>query len=106
MRASPIRYVREATLRGTLFDRQDHSGLVSGVDTGFFVDHEEPRQALERVRKCWHWPLGDLPEGHEYLLVLPGQPQGFHGFKHGRNRRVKRAGAMDDCRRKDEIGAT
>ncbi|KAK2743502.1 hypothetical protein FQN57_004799 [Myotisia sp. PD_48] len=73
MEASPISYIREARLRGTLFDSKDSTGLVCGVNTGFFVDHEEPLKALNIVRQNWHWPLGDLPHGHEYLLVLPGK---------------------------------
>lgn len=73
MKASPIQYVKGAKLCGTVFNPDDLSGLVSGVDTGFFVDHEEPLQALEVTREYWKWPLGDLPDGHEFLLVLPGK---------------------------------
>ena len=73
MRASPIPYIRDANLSGTLFDSRDSSGLVSGVNTAFFVDHEEPLEALKMVKEVWQWPLGDLPDGHEYLLVLPAQ---------------------------------
>jgi len=70
MRASPIPYVKEAKLCGTLFDSNDSPGLVSGVNTGFFVDHDEPLEALGLVRQEWAWPLGDLPDGHEFLLIL------------------------------------
>lgn len=73
MKVSPIPYIRDAKLCGSLFDPGDSTGLVCGVDTGFFVDHEEPLDALERVKGIWEWPLGDLLDGHEYLLVLPAK---------------------------------
>jgi len=46
MKASSVCYVRDPKLRGRLFDTRDTSGLVSCVNTGFFVDHEEPLEAL------------------------------------------------------------
>jgi hypothetical protein len=70
MKASPIRYIREAKLRGSLFDPEDSSGLVSSVDTGFFVDHEEPLSALTWLRQSTDWPLGELLDGVEFILVL------------------------------------
>lgn len=73
MEASPIEYIRQAKLRGSLFDSTDSTGLVSGVDSSFFVDHSEPLEALQAVRDELEWPLGDLPDGHEYLLVIPAK---------------------------------
>lgn len=73
MKSSPIPYIQNATLRGTIFQPEDASGMVSGVNTGFFVDHEEPQKVLQAVRGNWQWPLGDLPDGHEYLLVMPAK---------------------------------
>ena len=49
MKASPIRYVRDAKLRGSLFHPDDASELVSSVDTDFWVDHTEPLAALARA---------------------------------------------------------
>ncbi|KAB5513552.1 hypothetical protein GE09DRAFT_904376, partial [Coniochaeta sp. 2T2.1] len=72
MKSSPIPYVRDAELSGELFDRVSH-GIVSGVNTHFMVDHREPLEALVLVRETWNWPLGDLPDGHEYLLILPAK---------------------------------
>ena len=69
MRASPIRYVKEAKLRGSLFNPEHSGGLVSSVDTGFWVDHTEPLEALAWARDNVDWPLGELHEGHEFLLV-------------------------------------
>lgn len=51
MEASPIGYVKDAKLRGNVFSPGDTSGLVSCVDTGFFVDHSEPLEALAWVRE-------------------------------------------------------
>ena len=50
MRASPIRYVKDAKLRGSLFNPEDASGLVSSVDAGFWIDHTEPLEALAWAR--------------------------------------------------------
>ena len=53
MKASPIRYVRAAKPRGSLFDSGDSDGLISSVYTEFFVDHTEPLEALAWVREGW-----------------------------------------------------
>jgi hypothetical protein len=71
MKASPIDYVQSARLQGSLFHPADSSGLVSCVDTGFFVDHEEPLEALRWVKENMDWPLGELLDGHEFIMVLP-----------------------------------
>ncbi|KAK0655420.1 hypothetical protein B0T16DRAFT_317604 [Cercophora newfieldiana] len=68
--SSPIAYVQDAKLRGSLFSEGSSNGLVSGVDSGFFVDHEEPLAALAWLRERGQWQLGDLPDGHEFLLVF------------------------------------
>lgn len=70
MIASPVRYIRDAELRCTLFDSNDTSGLVSRVDTGFFFDHEELLEVLARVRELIDWPLGELLNGREFILIL------------------------------------
>jgi len=48
---SPISYVRDAKLYGSLFEPNYNvtstSNMVSGVDAGFFVDQDEPRRAVE-----------------------------------------------------------
>ncbi|UPL02583.1 hypothetical protein LCI18_013517 [Fusarium solani-melongenae] len=73
MKASPIDYVATAVVAGSLFCKEDSTGLISGVDTNFLVDHEELLHALNHVKSFRHWPLGDLPDGHEFLLILPAQ---------------------------------
>ena len=79
MKGSPITYVKNAELRGSLFDSEDTSGAVSSVCTKFFVDHTEPLQALEWVREGLNWPLGELLDGFEFLLIIPTR-------RHGRSR--------------------
>lgn len=70
MKASPISYVRDSKLRGSLFGTQDPNGMVSCVDTGFFVDHTEPLEALASVQEDMNWPLGKLLDGHEFVLFF------------------------------------
>jgi hypothetical protein len=70
MGCSPISYIKDAKLSGSLFNPEDTNGVVSSVDTGFFVDHEEPLEALLWVRENMNWPLGELIDGHEFLLIL------------------------------------
>jgi len=79
--SSPINYLKTAKLSGSLFNKLDSSGLVCGVDTNFFVDHTEPLEALEQVRKFREWPLGDLPDGCEFLVIVPAKKS--TGFQSG-----------------------
>ncbi|RSL41870.1 hypothetical protein CEP54_015683 [Fusarium duplospermum] len=72
LKASPIEYVATAVLKGSLFG-SDSESLVCGADTKFFVDHGEHDDALNIAMRQNRWPLGNLPEGHEYLLVFPAQ---------------------------------
>jgi hypothetical protein len=39
--------------------------------TEFYVDHAEPLAALSVFKDKRRWSLGDLPEGHEFLIILP-----------------------------------
>src|SRR6266498_1606026 len=70
MKSSSISYVRGAKLHGILFNPDDTDGAVSCVDTGFFIDHSEPLEALASVRETMERPLGELLDGHEFLLIL------------------------------------
>ncbi|KAI9812988.1 MAG: hypothetical protein M1832_006425 [Thelocarpon impressellum] len=70
MEASPIDYIVDAKPHGSFFDPKVNDGTISSVDTGFFVDHTEPLDALQEAREHMDWPLGDLVEGHEFLLVI------------------------------------
>ena len=75
LKASPVEYLRNATARGSLFDDDVTDGTTSAVDTGFFVDHTEPLEALEDIRMQIYWPLGELLDGHEFLLILEAKPR-------------------------------
>ncbi|KAH6889408.1 hypothetical protein B0T10DRAFT_404855, partial [Thelonectria olida] len=70
MKESPIAYVKNAKLRGSLFSSEDETGLVCGVDSDFYVDHEEPLKALSWFKAAGEWPLGELPDGYEFLLLF------------------------------------
>jgi hypothetical protein len=69
MKVLPISYVKDAELGESLFDPQDMSGAISSVYTMFFVDHTEPHEALAWVREGLDWPLGELLDGYEFLLI-------------------------------------
>lgn len=74
MSTCPVGYVKEAKLQGALFDDNIKDGTVSCADTQFWVDHKEPLRALESVKeKGFAWPFGELPDGHEFLVLLKGQ---------------------------------
>ena len=71
LKSSPVPYIHDAKLRGYLFDPNCTKNLVSCIDTNFFTNHSKPLEALDFVRETRDWPLGDLLEGHEFLLILP-----------------------------------
>ena len=79
LKASPINYVKDAKLCGKLFNPGDTSGLVSSVDSGFFVDHDEPLEVLALVRKEMDWPLGELLDGYEFLLIIEARRRARSG---------------------------
>lgn len=70
MAASPVKYVREAKLKGSVFGIED--GTVCCADTNFWVDHTEPLDILAEVKKKVIWPFGELPEGCEFLALFKG----------------------------------
>jgi len=67
---SPMAYIKEVELRGSLFDNECPTGAISSVFTSFYVDHDEPLEALNMYKETG-WVLGDLLDGHEFLLILP-----------------------------------
>lgn len=50
--------------------------MVIGANSHFFVDHSEPLRVLRSLQDG-EWPLGDLPEGHEFMLLFE-RPQRKH----------------------------
>jgi len=76
MKESPVEYVREAKLHGDIWEQNVQDGSVALADSGFWVDHVEALDALSDVKEDLSWPLGDLLEGHEFLLVLHHKKRG------------------------------
>ena len=71
LQSSTVKYLRQAKLRGALFETNVEDGAVSLADTTFYVDHGEPEEVLSSYVEQKKWSLGPLREGHEFLLVLP-----------------------------------
>lgn len=50
---------------------QDKKVTIDGeqclIDTGFRIDHTEPKAALAALKV--EWKLGELPFGHEFLAI-------------------------------------
>jgi hypothetical protein len=70
--AATVGYLKSAKLRGSLFQENAHPGVISSIYTEFFVDHKEPLEALENFKAAGRgWCLGELLDGHEFLLILP-----------------------------------
>jgi hypothetical protein len=59
-----------AKLWGKLFNRHDDSGLISSCDTSFYVDHDEPLDALLWLRESVERPLGELWDCHKFILII------------------------------------
>ena len=54
-------------LRGSLGNCT--TGTISSIFTTFYVDHDEPLEALAFYKK--EWILGELLDDHEFLIILP-----------------------------------
>ena len=74
---APIAYLQPSNidLRGSLFQNEYDNGVVCSVFTQFYVDHREPLEALEVFKKAGRWCLGELLDGHEFLIVVPVIPK-------------------------------
>lgn len=71
LHSCPVRYVKEAELHGSLFEEDVNDRTVSCADTNFWVDHEEPLEALKIItEKGIIWHFGELPQGHEFLVLI------------------------------------
>ncbi|KAH9482154.1 hypothetical protein JR316_0004249 [Psilocybe cubensis] len=74
MKASPVPYIRDASshLKGSIFEKDLATrGVVSSAFTDFYVDHEEPLSTLKSYVDAGRWCLGDLLDGHEFLIIVP-----------------------------------
>ena len=67
---TPVEYLKNVKLRKNLFENCS-SGVVSCADTEFYVDHKEPLEALKVFIDKGRWCLGNLLDGHEFLVILP-----------------------------------
>jgi len=72
--SSSISYLKAAQLKGSVFQADRDSGAVSSAFTSFYVDHAEPLEALEQYKTKGQWGLGDLLDGHEFLVIFPVAP--------------------------------
>ncbi|KAI0352901.1 hypothetical protein OH77DRAFT_1408106 [Trametes cingulata] len=65
---APVTFLKNAPL-GSAFH-----GVPGGsysANTGFFVDHAEPLQILQSYVEEDKWPFGELPNGYEFLVLVP-----------------------------------
>lgn len=69
--SSPVSYIQNAKPAGTIFKKG--GDLRCGADTNFHIDHSEVKAAIAELEAKDEWPLGDLVEGHEYLLLFDGR---------------------------------
>jgi len=72
---TPVDYLQNLQFRGSLFEENCTTGAVSSVDTSFYVDHAEPLEALKTYQERGNCALGELLEGHEFLIILPFTPK-------------------------------
>lgn len=76
LRAVGVPYVNETMFFGSVFGLPDMDpspnapNLVSLVHTRFHTEPEWCMRILQEEKKERGWRLGDLPEGHEFFLVL------------------------------------
>ncbi|KAG1802339.1 hypothetical protein EV424DRAFT_1273224, partial [Suillus variegatus] len=71
LQSSPISYLNDAQLRGTLFEDDCCNGSILSVFTQFYVDHAEPLRVLSHYQNKDQWCLGELADGHEFLAIFP-----------------------------------
>lgn len=69
--SSPVLYIQNAKPAGTIF--KAGGDLRCGADTSFHIDQKEAKEAVAELEAKDEWPLGELIEGHEYLLLFDGK---------------------------------
>jgi hypothetical protein len=65
-----IPYLVDKPLIGSLFQQTSDDGPRLQIDTGFYTDHTEPLEALSKLPADVNWPLGQLLDGHEFVVVF------------------------------------
>lgn len=81
MKSSPINYIRDAKLCRSLFNPKDSNGMVLSVDINFFINYTEPLEALVFVKEDMDWPLGELIDNYELLLILKAKAMLDLGYR-------------------------
>ena len=70
MAYSPVRYIREGKMNGSLWGLGDTTGVAT-LDTTFLVERQGMREAMRSMtERGRQWPLGGLPEGHEWVCMV------------------------------------
>ena len=86
MDSCPVTYVKEAKLRGDLFEPDAAEGVICCADTNFWVDHAEPLEVLKAVKeRNLGWPFGDLPDGHEFVVIVKAAEVDSEGLRVRKN---------------------
>jgi hypothetical protein len=68
---TPIEYLKNIKLHGSLFEDCSPDMIVSCADTQFYVNHDEPLKVLKVFMDSNYWCLGNLLDGHEFLIIVP-----------------------------------
>ena len=69
--ASPVSYLKTSEPRGSLFQNEYESDVVSCIATKFPINHAEPLAVLETFVSEGRWRLGNLEENDEFLVIVP-----------------------------------
>lgn len=69
--SSPVSYLKTSEPRGSLFQNESESDVVSSIATRFPINHAEPLAVLEKFVSEGCWRLGNLKENDEFLVIAP-----------------------------------
>lgn len=69
--SSPVSYLKTSEPRGSLFQNESESDVVSSIATKFPTNHAEPLAVLEKFVSEGRWRLGNLEENDEFLVIVP-----------------------------------
>lgn len=67
---SPVTYIKDKELNGSIFDDECRTGAISSVLTNFYTNHDEALEALVEYKRTG-WVLGELLNSNEFLIILP-----------------------------------
>ncbi|RPA84676.1 hypothetical protein BJ508DRAFT_412438 [Ascobolus immersus RN42] len=76
LKGCELDYLRDAPLQGSLFEEDEEERrkvgrerVVSCIQTKNYVDLEDVKDGVAKAERKG-WPLGELPEGGEFLLIV------------------------------------